>query len=52
MVLLLYQAKGATVGNALKIVCPNLEGILRSFIVMVQRGGCDQLVDFLLIGWW
>ena len=31
-------------------VCPDLEGIVRSFIVMVQ-GGCDQLVDILLIGW-
>ena len=37
--------------NALKTVCPNLERIMRSFIVMVQRG-CDQLVDFLLISWW
>ena len=38
--------------NALKAVCPDLECIVRSFIVMVQRGRCDQLVDFLLIGWW
>ena len=32
-------------------LCPNLELAVRSFTVMVQRG-CDQLVDFLLIGWW
>ena len=25
---------------------------MRSFIVMVQRGRCDHLVDILLIGWW
>ena len=36
--------------NALKTVCPDLEGIVRSFIVMVQTW-CDQLVDILLIGW-
>ena len=34
-----------------KTVCPNLERLVRSFIVMVQRG-CGQLVDDLLIGWW
>ena len=37
--------------NALKIVCPDLERIMRSFTVMVQRGR-DQLVDIVLIGWW
>ena len=37
--------------NDLKTVCTNLGKILRSFIVMVQRG-CDQLVDFLLMGYW
>ena len=52
MVLLLCQAKRATAGNAPKIVCPNLEGVVRSFTVMVQREGCNQLVDLLLIGWW
>ena len=25
---------------------------MRTFIVVVQRGRCDQLVDLLLIGWW
>ena len=34
-----------------KTLCPHLETIVRSFIVMVQRG-CGQLVDFLLISWW
>ena len=34
-----------------KTMCLNLERIVRSFIVMVQRGR-DQLVDILLIGWW
>ena len=33
-----------------KSTCPHLERIVRSFIVMVQRG-CDQLVDILLRGW-
>ena len=37
--------------NALKIVCPNFERVVRSFIVMVQRG-CGQLMDILLMGWW
>ena len=37
--------------NALKTACPNLEGVVRSFIVMVQRGR-GMLVDILLIGWW
>ena len=32
-------------------VCPDLEGVVRSFIVMVP-GGHDQLVDILLIGLW
>ena len=43
--------------NALKIMCPNLGKIMRSFIVIVQRGsdqqrGHKQLVDILLMGWW
>ena len=37
--------------NALRIVCPDLEPVMRSFIVTVQRGGHDQLVNILLIGW-
>ena len=36
--------------NALKTVCPHLEGVVRSFIAMVQRGR-NQLLDILLIGW-
>ena len=31
---------------------PDREGVVRSFVVMVQRGGRDQLVDILLTGWW
>ena len=42
----------ATGLSALKTICPDLEGLVRRFIVMVQRGGCDQLIDILLIGWW
>ena len=37
--------------HALKTMCPDLERVVRSFTVMIQRG-CDQLVDILLIGWW
>ena len=37
--------------NALKTVCPHLDGIMRSFIVMVQRKR-EQFLDILLIGWW
>ena len=32
-------------------LCPNLEGVVRSSIVMFQRGH-DQLVDIILTGWW
>ena len=32
-------------------VCPDLEGVVRSFTGMIQRG-CDLLMDILLIGWW
>ena len=42
---------GHSIANALKTMCPNLEGVVRSFIVVFQRGH-DQLVDLLLIGWW
>ena len=31
-------------------VCLDLEGLVRTFIAMVQRQ-CDQLVDILLTGW-
>ena len=31
-------------------LCPDREGVVRSFMVMIQRGGRDQLVDILLIG--
>ena len=34
-----------------KLCVPTWRGVVRSFTVMVQRG-CDQLMDFLLIGWW
>ena len=36
--------------NALKPVCPHLEEVVRSFIVIIQRG--RDHVDLLLIGWW
>ena len=39
-------------GHALKTTRPDLERVVRNFIVIVQRGGCDQLMDILLIGWW
>ena len=32
-------------------LCPSLEWRVRSFAVVVLRGG-NQLVDILLIGWW
>ena len=34
----------------LKLLCPNLGKIMRSFIVIVQRE-CEQLADVLLMGW-
>ena len=33
-------------------LCLNLEAIVKSFIAMIHRGGHDQLMDILLIGWW
>ena len=42
----------ATWINALKTVCPDLEEVVRSFIVIVQSGEWDQLKDIFLIGWW
>ena len=32
-------------------MCPHLGRIVRSFIVIVQRG-CDQSMDILLMSWW
>ena len=37
--------------HALRTARPDLEGLVRSLMVMVQRGR-DQLVDILLMGWW
>ena len=37
--------------RALKTVSPNLEKIVRSFIVMIQRGH-DHVMDILLMDWW
>ena len=37
--------------NTPKTMCPNLERIVRSFGIMLQRAH-DELVDILLIGWW
>ena len=34
--------------NVLKILCPNLDRVVRSLIVMVQIG-CDQLMGIFLI---
>ena len=45
------RQRGAQWASALKTVCPTLEGIVRSFIAMVQRGR-DQLLGILLTGWW
>ena len=39
---------GPAAVNALKTVCPDLEGMVRSFMVMIQRG----LMDILLVGLW
>ena len=36
-------------GSQKKHVCPTLEGVVRSFTAVVQRGR-DQLVDILLLG--
>ena len=42
---------GQQQAHVLKTVCPHLERIVRSFIVLVPRA-CDQLLDILLIVWW
>ena len=50
--LLLCQANGDTAGSCLEKLRVHLERIVRSFIVIFQRG-CRQLVDSLLMGgWW
>ena len=38
-------SKGDYSGLMPSKLCLNLEALVRSFIVMVQRGGCDQLMD-------
>ena len=44
--------KGGTQwAHVLKAMCPIVEGLMRSFIAMVQRGR-GQLVGILLMGWW
>ena len=45
------RQRGTQQDNALKPVCPNLEGEARIFIAMVQRGH-DQLMGIFLIDWW
>ena len=42
------QAKGPWWAHVFKTVCPDLEWVVRNFIVMVQRGH-DQIVGFCLI---
>ena len=32
-------------------MCPYVEGVVKSFVAMVQRG-CDECAAVLLIGWW
>ena len=43
--------RGPQWAKILKTMCPNLEKVVKSFGVMVQRGS-DQLMDVLLTGWW
>ena len=40
------KAEGPQRANALKAVCPDLEG------VVVAQGLCEQLGDAVLTGWW
>ena len=35
-----------------KLCVPDLEGVVRSFIITVQRGGHGQLIDILLPKSW
>ena len=43
--------EGTQWAHVLKAMCPSVEGLMRSFIAMVQRGR-GQLVGVLLMGWW
>ena len=45
------RQRGPQWANALKTMYSNLRKIVRSSIIIVQRG-YDQLVDILLRGWW
>ena len=46
------RQRGPQRADALKVKCSDLEAVVRSFIVKIERGGCDQLMDILRIGWW
>ena len=46
------RQKGSQQVNALKGVCPDMKGLVRSFLVMIQRGGHGQFMDILLMSWW
>ena len=46
------RQRGPQHANTLKVMCPDLEVVVRSFIVKIQRGGCGQLMDILQTGWW
>ena len=46
--LFLFQAKGTPQQLMPSKLCPDLEGIVRSFMVMIQKG----LMDILLVGFW
>ena len=44
--------KGGTQwANVLKAVCPSVEGLMKSFKAVVQRGR-GQFLGVLLMGWW
>ena len=45
------QGKGGSQWANVSKLCVPTWGVVRSFIVMVQRR-CNQHVDILLIGWW
>lgn len=49
--LIALPGKGTQWANALKPCVPTWGRIVRSFIVVVQRG-CGQSVDIFLTGWW
>ena len=44
------RQRGPQWANVLELVCPHLEKVVRSFMVMVQRQR-GQLMDILLTGW-